>query len=73
MLSGRREEAPAQPSELGEEVPSQLGPEEQELLPWRREGKAKSKFRDESEDSTFGKQQVHLWTLCLRHRLEDRV
>lgn len=55
-----REEAPAQPEESGKEVPSQLGPEEQELLARPRQGKDNSKLRGKRKDSTFEKRQVYV-------------
>lgn len=44
--------------ESGWEVPSQLGPEERELLARPRDGKDDIKFRSKGEDSIFERQQI---------------
>lgn len=68
----RQQEAPGPALGVRVQVPSQLGPEEQRLLAWHREGYGKGKFRDERGDSAFGKQQVYLYTVCLRRSVEGR-
>lgn len=50
-------------------MPSQLGPEEQELLARPREGKDDTKFRGKREDSIFERRQACVqygWSIGLR-------